>query len=675
MRIRAALIAVVLRTSTLVAQPYTISTVAGGGAPPISVPAPSVHVPVSNGIAISSAGDVYFSSDNSVLKVDAAGTLTRIAGTGKFGYSGDGGPAVQAQLAWPVGLALDSAGNLFIADNANQRVRKVTPAGIISTIAGGVAGYSGDGGPAANAQINWPTSLAFDASGNLYITDTANHVIRRVSGAGIITTVATGLNQAEGVAVDSSGNLYIADYSVTTNDDGDYVYSGRVLRVNSSGTTDTIAGDGVQGLSTPQGMTVDTSGNLFVADAVAGKVLKISSGGVITTAAGDFPQYTCPAYYSFGRTQLLCPGGVAVDRAGNLYVADTGHGRIAKISPQGDVANIVGDGTPGNYWGDGGKAADAALFVPVGVVVDASANLYIADTRNSRVRKVSPDGVITTVAGTGISGYSGDGGPAASAQLRGPAGLAVDASGNLYIADYLDNRIRKVSVDGTITTVAGRGDFNPPLGDGGPATSASLAGPLGVAVDSRGNIYIADSSFFLVRKVSPAGIITTVAGRNYFQGGPNDIYLPTGVAVDSAGNLYIATITTIHKLAPDGTFTTVAGNDTAVAPGPSGDGGPATRAALQGPFAVAVDQAGNLYISGGNLSGYGSGAGHVRKVTGDGIITTIAGNGVSGYSGDGGPATSASFSAAAGGIAVDASGAVYVADVYNNVIRVLRPKQ
>ena len=553
------------QASSLLAQQYTISTIAGGGPPPTSVNAASVRLPISGAIVTGLAGEVYFTSENSVLKVDANGILTRVAGTGKYGYSGDGGAALDAQLAWPAGLALDGAGNLFIGDNANHRVRKVSPEGIISTVAGtGSAGYSGDDGAAANAQLNWPTGLAADSSGNLFIADTANGRIRKLSfDSGIITTVAAGLHLADGIALDASGNLYIADYSVVVDDEGDNIYTGRVLKKTTSGAAEAITPEGGrQALMSPRGVAVDATGNVYVADAVAGKVIKISSGGVITQAAGDLNGSTdCPAvYFNINSTQLVCPAGVAVDNSGNLYVSDTGHSRIAKISPQGDVANVVGDGYPGNYWGDGGKAGEAALYLPLGLLVDKAGNLYIADTGNSRVRKVSSDGIITTVAGNGTSGYSGDGGPATSAQLRGPAGLALDASGNLYIADHLDNRIRKVSADGIITTVAGRGDTNPPLGDGGPATSASLAGPFGVAVDASGSLYIADTFFYLIRKVSPEGIITTVAGRNFYQNGPNEVSFPTGLAGDAAGNLYIATTATIRKLSPDGTISTVAGN-------------------------------------------------------------------------------------------------------------------
>ena len=498
MKMTIGLSAALLHGSVLFAQQYTISTIAGGGQPPSSVQAASVRVPISGAIALDGAGAVYFSSGNAVMKVDTKGILTRVAGTGTYGLSGDGGPAPQAQLAWPAGLALDNSGNLFIADNANHRVRKVSADGTISTVIGSTAGYSGDGGPGANAQLNWPTGLAVDRSGNLFIADTANRAIRKVSASGIISTFATGLNLAEGVVADAVGNLYIADYIDSMDDCGDEFYSGRVLKVTADGTTTTTVDAIGQGLRAPQGIAADAAGNVYVADSIAGMVVEITPGGLIKTAAGNTYsyEYQCPAYVTPSDIgTLICPGGVAVDSAGNLYVSDSGRGRIARITPQGDVTNLVGDGTPETYWGDGGKATDSALDAPLGVAVDNAGNLYISDSKNSRVRKVSIDGVITTVAGTGIPGHSGDGGPAVNAKLMGPAGLALDASGNLYIADYADNRIRKVSTDGTIVTVAGRGDSNPPLGDGGLAINASFASPFGVAVDTSGNLYIADSFF------------------------------------------------------------------------------------------------------------------------------------------------------------------------------------
>jgi sugar lactone lactonase YvrE len=623
-----------------------------------------MRLPVSSPLTVSTSGDVYFNSGNSVMKVDGTGTVTRIAGTGRYGHSDDGGPAASAPLSWPAGLAIDGSGNLFIAENAAQRIRKVSPQGIITTVAGtGVAGYSGDGGPAINAQVNWPTGLALDSAGNLFIADAANHAVRKVSSTGVISTVATDLGSLDAIAVDTTGNLYIADYTVThPEDDGDDVYSGRILRTTPAGTTDTIFanGPGFPQLAKPATIAVDSAGIIYVVDALKPSTpLKFSGAGLD-------PVNATPTFGGLA-------AGVAVDTAGNLYLSESGRGGISRINPQGVITNLLGGSDPGNYWGDGGKATDAGLNVPVGVAIDKAGNLYIADSSNSRVRKVTPDGSISTFAGTGKSGHSGDGGPATAAQLKEPEGLAVDSAGNLYIADRLDCRIRKVSPDGIITTVAGRGDTYPPLGDGGLAINAALAAPLGVAVDSNGNLYIADTSFFLIRKVTPDGIITTLAGRDYYlPNGALDIGFPTGIAVDGAGNVYMATLNTIRKLSSGGTVTTIAGIGSSNVS--AGDGGPATSASLHGPFAVAQDSAGNIYISGGDISGYPiSGAGYVRKIAPTGVITTIAGNGTIGYSGDGGPATAASFSLSTAGIAVDPTGTIYVSDVYNNAIRVLRP--
>jgi sugar lactone lactonase YvrE len=538
-------------------------------------------------------------------------------------------------------------------------VRKVTADGTISTVAGtGVAGNSGDGGPAVNGQFNWPTAITVDASNNLYVADTSNGQIRKISPDGVISTVASNLQDAQAIAIDVSGNLFIAEhYLIQLDSCGDDQDIGRITKVTGKG-VQTIY-DGLD-LAVPRGVAVDATGNVYVTDAGFSRISKISSGVISTVVGGPDGK------------QLIGPTALAIDSSGVFYVADPGHSRIAKISPQGELTNVVGDGFPGNYWSDSGKATDSALSSPFGVAVDSSGNLYIADFGNNRVRKVAVDGSITTIAGNGNPGFAGDGGPATAAQLKTPAGVAVDASGNVYIADSGNNRIRKVSKNGVITTVAGRGDINPPLGDGGSATSAALAGPLAVAVDASGNLYIADTNFLLIRKVSTAGIITTLAGSNYYAPSPINIGLPTGLALDTNGDVFITGFAGLTELLANGAFSTVVGNQFGHAA--SGDGGPASKAALTSPISVALDGTGNVYISGGPLSGYAPfGVGYVRKITTDGIINTIAGNGVAGYSGDSGPATSASLSPAAAGIAVDAAGTVYIADVFNNVVRVLRP--
>mgnify|MGYP001610709712 FL=1 len=355
----------------------------------------------------------------------------------------------------------------------------------------------------------------------------------------------------------------------------------------------------------------------------------------------------------------------------------------AAVAPQTTyvITTVAGNGSPG-FSGDGGAAVEASLNVPAGLAVDAAGNLYIADYNNNRIRKVSPGGIITTVAGNGIAGFSGDGGPAIGARLNGPQGVAVDAAGNLYIADAGNYRVRKVSSGRTIATVAGNGEWDPigglfgSVGDGGPAIKAPLNKPVDVAVDAAGNLFVADADLFMlrVRKINPGGIITTVAGSGslFFSGdgGPAvsaGLGIPVGVGVDGAGNLYIATQDNqrIRKVTPGGIISTIAGSGQV---GFSGDGGPATTASLSEPVDVAVDSTSNLYIADSRNQ-------RIRRVGPDGTITTIAGSGRSGrgsggFSGDGGPATSALLNTP-NSLVVDVAGHVYVSDQNNRRIRKL----
>ena len=339
-------------------------------------------------------------------------------------------------------------------------------------------------------------------------------------------------------------------------------------------------------------------------------------------------------------------------------------GLIGVAQPGGIITTIAGNGAAG-YGGDGGQATAASLQ-PESVAMDRTGNLFIADTRNQRIREVTPDGVIGTVAGNGTWGFSGDKAPAIFAQFNYPYDVAVDSMGNLFIADYLNNRIRKVSPYGIITTIAGTG--TPGYGgDGGPATSAYLHAPYGVAVDTAGNLFIADSNNERIRKVTPEGVISTVAGtgaRGFGgDGGPAtsaQFYTPRGIAVDTTGNLFIADINNnrIRKVTPGGVISTVAGNGVR---GFGGDGGPATSALLNFPLGVAVDTAGYLFIADSDNN-------RIRRVTPGGIIATIAGNGVRGFGGDGDQATAAYLNAPIG-LAVDAEGNLYIADSGNRCVR------
>jgi sugar lactone lactonase YvrE len=667
---------------------YTISTYAGGIAvatPAValntSIAAPAIYTASPVGMFTDAAGNVYFAGLFAVYKVDQGGTLYRIAGNNRSGYSGDGGPAVNAQLS-AFGLAGDAAGNIYVADQANSRIRKISPDGIITTYAGtGNSNYSGDGGPATSASLSNPYGVAVDSNGNVYIADSGSERIRMVSPSGIITTVAGGnccsvgdggaataayLNYPTAVAVDSSGNLYIAD-----------TQSFRVRKV-SGGIITTIAGTGVDGYSgdggpatsadifEPQGLAVDSSGNVYVADG-SSRIRVISPSGTIDTvaggAAGGFAGDGGPATSA----SLSGAQGVAVDAAGNLYISDTHNNyRVRKVS-SGIIDTIAGNGRF-FYSGDGGSAVTEGLGQPSGVAVDTSGNVYIADSANNRVRKVA-NGTMTTLAGTGVSGYGGDNGPAVNALLANPKFVAVDSSGNVYVSDLFNGRVRMISPSGTITTFAGIGAAGYG-GDGAAATSAQLYNPAGLAVDASGNLYIADSGNNRIRKVSPGGTITTFAGTgtNGYSGdgGPatsaalND---PQGVALDSAGNVYIADYANsrIRKVSLNGNISTVAGNGSCCY---SGDGGPATSAELENPTGVAVDALGNLFVA--------DGASRIRMVGTNGAITTIAGNGNNGYLGDGGPATVAQINQPYG-LTLDTAGNIYVADTVNDAIRLLQP--
>lgn len=609
------LVSLVLLATAAFGQTYDASTFAGVWLPE-NLPGASVSLNQIGGVAVDAAGNVFLSLPQyaAVMRFDATtGILTRVAGNASNGFSGDNGPAVNAQLNMPYGLALDPEGNLYIADFGNKRIRKVSN-GIITTVAGN--GGFGDGvfGPATSASLLYPYSIAIDSAGNLYISDYTGAILKVTNG--VTASVAGAQGYFNGIAVDIAGNLYLLD-----------ALTPRVLKV-SNGVATTFAGNGTYGFSGdggpataaqlggdpdedvyPSGIAVDSMGNVYITDTYNGCIRKVSNG-IITTVAGGSTA-----------AQLTAPTFIAVDSAGALYISDPSNSpglqgdRLRKVA-YGVATTIAGNGYV-SFSGDNGPAANAQFYQPGGVAVDSAGRMYIADTQSNRVRMIV-NGVITTVAGTGARGFSGDNGPATSAQLATPIAVAVDPAGNLYIADTNNYRVRKVS-GGVITTVAGTAGY------------ASC----GVAADSAGNVYVFDCVDSLLLKVSN-GNATTLAAYG------------SGLAVDSAGNLYMTNSGAILELS-NGGVTTIGG----------GSG-------------IAFDAAGNRYIADGHL-------GLVRKLS-NGTTTTFPMSPPLAFPGD--PirvdssgniydANNIACCIPSVGIAVDSSGNIYSSDGIH--ILVLRP--
>ncbi len=633
----------------------------------------------------------------------APAVITTVAGTGSYGYGGDGGPATSAMLYLPFATAVDSSGNVFIADTYNSRIREVVKAtGAIVTVAGtGSPVYNGDNIPATSANIGRPNGVAVDASGNLFIADTYNNRIREVVKAtgNIITIAGTGsigfsgdggpataakLNYAFAVAVDASGNVYFADQG-----------NNRVREiVKATGTIITVAG----------------------------------------TGSASYNGDNIPATSAM----LNQPNGVAVDAAGNVYIADWHNSRIREVvKATGTIITVAGTGSPG-FSGDNGLATSAMLNYPGGVAVDGSGNIFIADSSNARIREVvRATGVITTVAGTGTAGFGGDGGPATAAQINLPYGVSVDASGNVYFADSNNHRIRALlntptlgtlsstawtvnqpNYSASVTVNGGTAPYGllsatglPPglaatlsgstITLSGTPTAAGTYGSVTLSVQDAGGA-TASRTFSITINAAPAlgtlaptqwtaqvsgytgaipvsggttpltiasqanlppGLSATITGTSVtFTGIPTTVGTYGNIQLtvrDAAGATASGTFSiTINAPAP-GSMLTIAGTGLS---GYSGDGAAANLARLNQPQSVAVDSSGNVYIA----DFYNSRVREIVKATGN--IITIAGTGVTGFSGDGGPATSAQLYWPTG-VAVDASGNVFIADLYNGRIR------
>ncbi len=570
-----------------------------------------------SGIALDPSGNVYIAERYSAVirRIAVDGTISTVAGTGSMGFAD--GPAKTAAFRHPVAIAFDAAGNLYIADDQDHRIRKLSVDGIVSTIAGtGQPGFSGDNGPATSAALNAPEGVAVDSRGNIYIADAANSRIRKISN-GVITTVAGSgakinvttdgpalqatFATPQGLAFDAAGNLYICDGDGSNNNN-------KIRRLSTGGNVTTFAGSGFPGLSgdggnaldamlnAPSALAFDSAGNLYIADSGNLRIRRVSTFGAISTAAGNGSYGQSGDGGPAVQASFGAPVAIAVDNTRNVYVGDTDGRRIRKIDPSGIIGTFAGNGVAG-FTGDGGAAVNASLAKPTGIVADVQGNIYFADVDTGRIRKIAPDGAITTFAGGGTG--TQDGLAATATALTDPNSLAIDAAGNIYVISF--PVVRQISLDGKVKTLAGGGGS---AAEGIPATNASIT-PRMIATDPAGNLYIADStSQQRVRKVSTSGVITTIAGGSGRGcGGDGGLAIAatftgiSGLAFDPvSGNLYIAddSCRTVRKISASGTVTLLAGNglsDAAV------DGVPADSTSIGIPEGIAVDSSGNVYIT------------------------------------------------------------------------------
>jgi len=726
-----ALTVTVVLFASLASGQNVINTVAGAG--PINSNPVLADAPEPASAVKDASGNIYVAVPlaQQIFELSSSGTVTVFAGAGYASYYEPGvpanGPALSTPLGNPAGVAMDALGNVYIADTGNGVVRKVDTTGYMTTLAGNHKpcgqGACGDGGPATSARLSAPQGVAVDSSGNVYIADTGDNRVRCVVGvvggcgdaakthavgtilayAGNLTMCpsptsicgdggtakAANLNGPMGIALDGNGNLFIAD-----------TFDNRIRVVNGKNIITTIAGSGNQCsrsnpgcgdgspavqayLSRPHAVSVDSSGNVYIADTLDNRI-RIVSAGTINTFAGT-------GIYGFSgdggspvQAELASPSGVLVDALGNVLICDTANQRLRQVTPgpSGIINTILGGGS----GGDNGAATAARLANPFQVAIDSSNNYYIADSANNRIRFVA-GGNISTVAGTGNAGYSGDGALAAGATLNSPFGVAVDGSENLYIADTYNRVVRYVNpATHVITTIAGTGGFCSPstgsCGDGGPAVSATLSYPSTVVVDKSGQVFIADNSADRVRKIDISGTISTVAGTGQpgysGDGGPAtsaELNGPFGIALDNAGNLYIADSRNnvircvVGASGGCGGSTQPAGNIITYAyngnPDFQGDGGLAINASRGYANAVAVDSRGNLFVGGGQND-------LVQRVDlATGVIVTVAGNDKTlsfGYAGDGGPATTKALLDNVG-LGIDSNEGLLIADAGNNRIR------
>jgi streptogramin lyase len=519
------------------------------------------------GVAADSSGNVYVADtgNNTIRKVTAAGAVTTLAGSQLNNGSRDG-TGRAALFSTPTGMAVDSAGNVYVADVDNDTIRKITPAGVVTTI-GGAAGIIGStDGTGSGALFNTPHAVAVDNAGNIYVADTFNNTIRKgvPASGGAAQTAST--SSVEGTGTDSSGSTGSTQTGTTGSSGGTgSTGSTQTGTTGSSGSTGTTGATGSSSgtgsailFRYPTSVVKDSAGNLYVADASNNIIQKVTSGGLVSTLTGA--SGLAGMQDGSGTSALFNqPNGIALDSAGNVYVADTGNATIRKVTSTGVVTTVAG--TPSNRGNVDGTGTAAQFNYPLGIAVDSSGSLYVADAYTNTIRKITPAGVATTFAGAALIRGDADGAGSA-AQFNYPSGVAVDTAGNVYVADTYNDTIRKITAAGAVSTLAGSAGISG-MNDG-TGIYALFNQPVGVTVDGIGNVFVADTVNCTIRKVASSGAVTTQAGTAGIAGlgdgaGSSALFnQPRGITVDSTGNLYVADTgnATIRRIAADGTVTT-----------------------------------------------------------------------------------------------------------------------
>jgi len=605
--------------------------------------------------------DAFIDDNNLVVVQNLAASSAAYTFTTLAGFSGAGsadGVGSSAQFSSPSGVAVDTNGNVYVADFSSSTIRKITPAAVVTTLAGSPGSLGSADGVDSAARFRFPVGIAADSAGNVYVADLANYTIRKLSPVGTNWEVSTiaglagsygstdGTNSAarfgsgsdgpRGVAVDAAGNIYVAD---TGNNN-----IRKITPVGTNWAVTTLAGsagsygsaDGTGNAARfgqPYAIVVDAASNLYVGDVGNNTIRMITPAGVVSTITGSVGVYGSRDGTN-SDAQFNNPWGVAVDNAGHIYVAEYGNGTVRKIMRMGGdwvVSTLAG--LAQNFGSADGTGNAARFNAPVGIGVDSSGNLYVGDYNNHTVRKVTSAGVVRTLAGSAVSSGSTDG-TGSAARFYNPSALAVDAAGDVFVADSFNHTIRQITSAGAVSTVAGLA---------GSAGSADGAGsdarfwsPYGLTLDASGNLYVTDSAGQstntqgngVIREITPAGVVSTIAGTatgpaGFADGiGTNALFVaPSGIAVDNGGNLYVADYNTIRRITPvagNWVVSTIAG----LAGVPGYIDGTNSAARFNNPVGVAVDMATNLFVAdNGNHA--------LRKITPVGtnwIVSTLFGS-------------------------------------------------